>query len=99
MLAKSRQPFVIVSVRSMPKKNVFDTYLMAITLPHGLALESGAEIVIDQNPVHKIAIFTSDAQGVYARTGLTERLLASLKTGTKMTSNLWRAMKERSLFP
>ena len=87
VVAKSRQKFVMVSVRPWEDDKAPATHVMVLQLPHGLALASGAAIQVDDKKLDKLAIFTSDAQGVYARIGVTEALLLSLRKGSTMKVN------------
>ena len=84
LVAKSRQRFVSISVRVWKGKDVPASHLMVLQLPHGLSLASGASVQIGDRKPHKMAMFTSDANGVYARLGLTKTILSSLRKGKTM---------------
>jgi len=99
MVAKSRQRFVTISIRSWEGKDAPTAHLMVLQLPHGLALAAGAAFQVDDKKAHKLAMYTSDAQGVYARIGLTKALLSSLRKGNGMKVNFAASTGRKFVLP
>ncbi len=82
--AESRQTLLIVFVTPWKQANATDPFVLRFQLPHGLDLPQGVQIQIDDESEQSPVIQTSTQVGVYARIGLSERLLASLKKGATM---------------
>lgn len=98
-VAKPRQRFVMISVRAWKGKNVPASHLMVLQLPHGLSLASGASVQVGDKKPHKLAMFTSDANGVYARLGLTKAILTSLRKGKAMKVNFAASTGRKFVLP
>jgi len=58
--------------------------MAVVRLPHGLALASGIEYQIDKQRPGRLRVYTSSVQGVFARLGLTGKLLSSLRKGKQL---------------
>lgn len=98
-VAKPRQRFVSISVRPWKSKDAPAPHLMVMQLPHGLALASGATFQVDDKKPQKLAMFTSDANGVYARIGLTKAILASIRKGKSMKVNFVASTGRKFILP
>ncbi len=84
LMAKTRQVFVSVSIHPAPAKTAPAPYMASVRLPHGLALTSGIQFQIDKQKPGRLTVFTSSPQGVFARIGVTKKLLSSLKKGGQL---------------
>lgn len=84
LIAKTRQVFVSVSIHPTPAKTSPAPYMATVRLPHGLALTSGIQFQIDKQKRGRLTVFTSSPQGVFARIGVTKKLLSSLKKGRQL---------------
>ncbi len=56
-------------------------YVLRLQLPHGLNLPEGVQIQIDDGEINSPVFQTTNQNGIYARIGLTKKLLNSLQTG------------------
>jgi len=62
-----------------------ENHALVLALPHGVFLPAGASIAVDDGEPAALVIQTSDANGAYAGTAISDDLLASLKKGSRMT--------------
>jgi len=99
VVAKSRQRFVTVTIRKWAGKDAPTPHLMVLQLPHGLSLAAGANVQVDDKKPSKLAMFTSDAQGVYARMGLTADMLKSLRKGKGMKISFAASTGRKFILP
>ena len=99
VVAKSRQRFVTITIRKWSGKEAPTPHLMVLQLPHGLALAAGATVQVDDKKANKLAMFTSDAQGVYARMGVTADLLKSMRKGKGMKINFVASTGRKFILP
>lgn len=81
---ESRQTLLIAFVTPWKQDDAAELFVMRFQLPHGLDIPAGLQIQIDDNPAQSPVIQTSTQVGVYARIGLSEPLLESLKKGATM---------------
>ncbi len=84
LMAKTRQVFVSVSIHATPAKAKTPPYMATVRLPHGLALASGIQFQIDKQRPGRLTVYTSSPQGVFARVGVINKLLSSLKKGRQL---------------
>ncbi len=84
LMAKTRQAFVTVSIHPVQATANTPPYMATVRLPHGLALTSGIQFQIDKQNPGRLTVFTSSPQGVFARVGVINKLLASLKKGKQL---------------
>ncbi len=84
LMAKTRQVFVSVSIHAAPAKANSAPYMATVRLPHGLALASGIQFQIDKQRPGRLTVYTSSPQGVFARVGVINKLLSSLKKGKQL---------------
>jgi invasion protein IalB len=59
-------------------------HALVLALPHGVFLPAGAAIRVDEGEATPLVIQTSDANGAYAGTAISDDLLASLKKGQRL---------------
>ncbi|WP_067223648.1 invasion associated locus B family protein [Stappia indica] len=59
-------------------------HALVLALPHGVFLPAGTQIRIDEGEPVAMAIQTSDANGAYAGTAISDELLASMKKGQRL---------------
>lgn len=59
-------------------------HALVLALPHGVFLPAGAAIRVDEGEPTPLVIQTSDANGAYAGTAISDDLLASLKKGQRL---------------
>lgn len=59
-------------------------HALVLALPHGVFLPTGTQIQVDEGEPVAMAIQTSDANGAYAGTAISDELLASLKKGQRL---------------
>ncbi|MBC2857767.1 invasion associated locus B family protein [Stappia sp. 28M-7] len=59
-------------------------HALVLALPHGVFLPAGTQIRVDEGEPVPMAIQTSDANGAYAGTAISDELLASLKKGQRL---------------
>ncbi len=78
---KGGQTLLAVFVAPWEQKFATSENVLRVQLPHGLDLTTGVQIQIDGGKPHKLVLQTSDATGLYARIGLTAKLLLSMKMG------------------
>ncbi len=78
---KGGQTLLAMLVTPWKLKIATAEYVLRVQLPHGLDLTAGVEIQIDKGKSHSLVLQTSDATGLYARTGLNDKLLLSMKMG------------------
>ncbi|NKB58599.1 MAG: hypothetical protein GKS00_19895 [Alphaproteobacteria bacterium] len=84
-LAESRQTLLGVYVTPWKQAGKPDSFILRYQLPHGLNFPAGVQVKIDDKAAPAPEIQTSNQVGVFARTDLTDPLLASLKKGAAMT--------------
>jgi len=84
IVAQTQEVFVTLSIRPAPENTVAEPYVAVARLPHGLALDAGVEYQIDAQQPGQMTFFTSNAQGVFARVGLSDDLLSSLQKGRQL---------------
>jgi invasion protein IalB len=60
-------------------------FALRFQLPHGLDIPAGVKMLIDDKPAEAPVIQTSGQAGLFARSPLTDTLLAALKKGAMMT--------------
>jgi len=83
-IAKTRELFVAISVRATSDETEAEPYILVARLPHGLALASGVQYRIDEQKPGKLTLHTSNTQGLFARVGLTRKLLSALQKGKQL---------------
>ncbi len=59
---------------------------LQLSLPHGVALQSGAEIWVDKGAPKKLPIRNADANGSYAFAEIDSELLGSLRKGSLLNT-------------
>lgn len=84
VMAKTGKVFVTVSIRPTSANALAQPYMAVVRLPHGLALAAGVEYQIDKQKSSKLVLYTSSAQGVFARLDLTKKLLSSLRKSKQL---------------
>jgi len=84
VMAKTRQVFLTVSIHPTPANTNTPPYMATVRLPHGLALTSGIQFQVDKQKPGQLTLFTSSQQGVFARVGVVNKLLSSLKKGKQL---------------
>lgn len=70
-----------------------------LALPHGLFLPAGVQLAIDQGQPSKLVIQTSDANGAYAGTTVSEELLLSMKKGQTLKVTVQTAQNKDVTVP
>ena len=83
-VAETQQILLVVFVTPWTQADASDPFVLRFQLPHGLNLPEGVQILIDDTPAQSPVIQTSTQAGVYARIGLGDQLLESLRKGTSM---------------
>lgn len=76
-LAQTGQLFMKISIGAKP------LYLV-LQLPHGLKLDEGVKIQIDDKKIVPIKFFTSNQAGAFTRTMISNEMLSALKSGSRM---------------
>ena len=74
---KSKQLLVRAVIQGQPRQ-------LVMQLPHGLALNSGVFIQVDDGPALRTDTATSAQKGVFTRTSLSASLLAAMKKGKQI---------------
>ena len=83
-IEKSRQVILVITVAPWRMKNSDADFVVRVRLPHGVNIPAGVQIKIDDAPSRSLVIQTSTKEGLFARTGLSEGLLSSMKRGAVM---------------
>ncbi len=78
---KGGQTLLAMSVAPWQQTFATSDNVLRVQLPHGLDLTTAVQIQIDDGKPHSLILQTSDATGLYARAGLTEKLLTLMKKG------------------
>ncbi len=78
---KGGQTLLAMFVAPWQQKFATADNVLRVQLPHGLDLTTAVQIQIDDGKPHSLVLQTSDATGLYARIGLTEKLILLMKKG------------------
>jgi invasion protein IalB len=84
---KGGQTLLAVSVAPWEQKYATEANVLRVQLPHGLSIPVGVQINIDDKTAYSLVIQTSDATGLYARIGLSEKILLAMTKGKTLTVN------------
>jgi invasion protein IalB len=89
---------VLLSVHVSPWTQKFATakHVLRLKLPHGVDMPAGAQIHIDDKAVHTPVFQTSDISGLYARIGLSDKLLTLMQQG-KVLNVIFSAMNGKKI--
>lgn len=74
-------------------------HALVLALPHGVFLPAGVTIAIDDGEPVRLTIQTSDANGAYAGTTISDAFLAELKNGIRMVISFATAQKQQLAVP
>ncbi|MCP4932675.1 MAG: hypothetical protein GY927_00385 [bacterium] len=80
-IQKTKQALIVLIVTPWKQKTATDPYLLRIRVPHGTNIPAGVRIQIDNKPFQRLAVITSTAAGLFARIGLSKKLLSSMEKG------------------
>ena len=83
-VAETRQTLLVVFMTPWVQADATEPFVLRFQLPHGLDIPRGVQFQVDDNPEQSPIIQTSTQAGVYARIGLVDPLLASLKKGATL---------------
>lgn len=83
-VAKTQQTVLAVFVTPRRRDGEPDGFALRFQLPHGIDIPAGVRLRIDGEAMPAPAIQTSSPAGLFARTGLTEPLLAAMRKGAAM---------------
>ena len=83
-VGKTHKRLLAVFVTPWQRADAPDSFVLRLQLPHGLDLQAGVHIRIDDKAAPSPEIQTSSPSGVFARTELTDPFLASLEKGSAM---------------
>ncbi len=78
LFAQNGQPTVSATIRPQAEDRRMG---MLLTLPHGVYFPPGLTITIDRGEAIKVAVQTSDQNGVYAALPLTDDLITAMRLG------------------
>ena len=76
---RTRKTLLAVFVTPWQRADASNSFALRFQLPHGLDLQAGVHILIDDKAGPTPEIQTSSRNGLFARTELTDPFLASLK--------------------
>ncbi len=88
----------LLTVLVEPRKGA-PNHALVLVLPHGLFLPSGAQVQVDDGQPVSLPIQTSDANGAYAGTAISDELLASLKKGETLKIGFQSAQRQPVVVP
>lgn len=78
--ANSQQRIISARIQADAEGNM----IMVVSLPHGLDLQSGIKVSIDEENPSEHPIQTADANGAYARVGLSPDMVEEMKIGSAL---------------
>ncbi len=85
LLEQGRSLLLAIYVTPTGKGKGAEAFILRYQLPHGLDLAAGVKAQIDTGDALSPAIVTSSQAGVFARSVMTAKTLASLRKGKTMT--------------
>lgn len=85
VLKQNNEALLSVFVTPWKQDQATAPYLLRLQLPHGLNLPEGIHIQVDELETHNAIFQTSNQNGIFARIGLSDKVLSAMQAGKILT--------------